>query len=69
MFLYQIDDVSFSTQSERDSFINGKNGNATLCPALMPIKQEMTESSGALLFFPFFNFCNFIAFMKRNFSG
>lgn len=51
MFLYQIDDVSFSTQSERDSFINGKNGNATLCPALMPIKQEMTESSGALLFF------------------
>uniref|UniRef100_A0A8R1TWV5 PAS domain-containing protein n=2 Tax=Onchocerca volvulus TaxID=6282 RepID=A0A8R1TWV5_ONCVO len=33
------------TQSERDSFINGKNSGATLCPASMPIKQEMTESS------------------------
>ncbi|OZC09423.1 hypothetical protein X798_03584, partial [Onchocerca flexuosa] len=33
------------TQSERDSFVNGKNSGTTLCPALMPIKQEMTESS------------------------
>ncbi|KAM3717435.1 Hypoxia-inducible factor [Dirofilaria immitis] len=33
------------TQSERDSFMNGKNSDATLCPASMPIKQEITESS------------------------
>ncbi|CAG9534377.1 unnamed protein product [Cercopithifilaria johnstoni] len=32
------------TQSERDSFINGKN-SAALCPASMQIKQEMTEGS------------------------
>uniref|UniRef100_A0A0R3S003 PAS domain-containing protein n=1 Tax=Elaeophora elaphi TaxID=1147741 RepID=A0A0R3S003_9BILA len=33
------------TQSERDSFTNGKNSDAVLCPTSMQIKQEMTENA------------------------